>query len=85
MSGSHGHDEPLPEPNTPMWLPALGAVLFLIAAIAWTMSPSTSNNATSETTIAAATASAQPALQAAPQPSAMGTIAKPVRRQPSPH
>jgi len=71
-----------------MWLPALGAVLFLIAAIAWTMSPSTSNsagNATSETTIAAATASAQPALQAAPQASAMGTIAKPVRRQPSPH
>jgi hypothetical protein len=29
------HDSPLPEPKTPMWLPALGAALFLAAAAWW--------------------------------------------------
>lgn len=46
MSETHGnpgdkHHTPaaLPEPKTPMWLPALGAVLFLLAGIAWAMAP----------------------------------------------
>lgn len=29
------HAKHLPEPKTPMWLPALGATLFLIAGIWW--------------------------------------------------
>lgn len=30
-----GHGTALPEPKTPMWLPALGAVLFLAVALFW--------------------------------------------------
>ena len=37
---------PLPEPESPMWLPALGAALFLLAGIAWMVCPSNKNNAT---------------------------------------
>jgi len=29
------HAKHLPEPKTPMWLPALGAALFLLAGIWW--------------------------------------------------
>jgi hypothetical protein len=29
-----------PEPKTPMWLPALGAVLFLAAGLLWGLMPS---------------------------------------------
>ena len=51
MSETHGNpsdthaDAPpaLPEPKTPMWLPALGAVLFLTAGLIWGMMPSTTN------------------------------------------
>jgi len=37
---AHDHDDdhapaPPPEPRTPMWLPALGAFLFLVAALLW--------------------------------------------------
>lgn len=35
-SDHHGHGPPPPpEPKTPMWLPALGAALFLIVALLW--------------------------------------------------
>jgi hypothetical protein len=34
----HGPAAP-PEPKTPMWLPALGAVLFLLVGLAWALSP----------------------------------------------
>ncbi len=34
MSESHGPEAP-PEPKTPMWLPALGAVLFLLVGLLW--------------------------------------------------
>lgn len=27
------------EPKSPMWLPALGAALFVLAAVAWVVSP----------------------------------------------
>jgi hypothetical protein len=46
MSETHGnpsdhHHAPaaLPEPKTPMWLPALGLVLFLVAGLLWGLSP----------------------------------------------
>ena len=29
---------PLPEPHTPMWLPAVGAVLFLTVGLLWALS-----------------------------------------------
>jgi len=35
---SHGPEAP-PEPKTPMWLPALGAVLFLMAGLLWALTP----------------------------------------------
>jgi hypothetical protein len=36
---SHGPPDP-PEPKTPMWLPALGAALFLIAGVWFAVTPS---------------------------------------------
>ncbi|MCA9588130.1 MAG: hypothetical protein KC657_22560 [Myxococcales bacterium] len=41
MSDSDSHHGPAapPEPKTPMWLPALGAVLFLLVGLAWALSP----------------------------------------------
>ncbi|MBX3189111.1 MAG: hypothetical protein KF819_18965 [Labilithrix sp.] len=36
---SHAHGPPPPpEPKTPMWLPALGAVLFLTVGLVWALS-----------------------------------------------
>lgn len=36
---SHAHGPPPPpEPKTPMWLPALGAVLFLTVGLLWALS-----------------------------------------------
>ena len=35
MGGSEGN---LEEPKTPMWLPAVGAVLFLTIALLWSLS-----------------------------------------------
>ena len=40
---SHGHDDdhgppPPPEPHTPMWLPAVGALLFLSVGLIWALS-----------------------------------------------
>ncbi len=37
---AHHAPAPLPEPPTPMWLPALGGALFLIAGIWWAVTPS---------------------------------------------
>lgn len=37
---AHHVPAPLPEPETPMWLPALGGVLFLMVAIWWAITPS---------------------------------------------
>jgi hypothetical protein len=41
MAGSHDSHAapPQDEPKTPMWLPALGAALFLIAGIVWATRP----------------------------------------------
>lgn len=52
MSETHGnpsdhHHTPaaLPEPQTPMWLPALGIVLFLTVGFIWGLMPSSKNEA----------------------------------------
>jgi hypothetical protein len=35
---AHDHGPPAPpEPSTPMWLPAVGALLFLTAGLAWAL------------------------------------------------
>ena len=39
MSDSHGKTSDTEEPKTPMWLPAVGAVLFLTVGILWGLSP----------------------------------------------
>lgn len=42
-SDAHGHDHgppPPPEPKTPMWLTAVGAVLFLLVGLIWGLAPS---------------------------------------------
>lgn len=42
-SHGHGHDHgppPPPEPKTPMWLTAVGAVLFLLVGLIWGLSGS---------------------------------------------
>ncbi len=52
MSETHGNPsdhnahEPAvpPEPKTPMWLPALGAVLFLTVGLIWGLMPSSQTN-----------------------------------------
>ena len=45
-SDHHSHETPAPpEPKTPMWLPALGAVLFLMAGLIWGLTPSSTPEA----------------------------------------
>lgn len=63
----HGHTPPAPpEPRTPMWLPALGAVLFLAVGLAWGLSgPSASSDASKVAPKASATALAAPDAGAA--------------------
>jgi hypothetical protein len=47
MSDSHGKTSDPQEPNTPMWLPAVGAVLFLTVGIFWGLSPGAPPDGTS--------------------------------------
>ncbi|MEA2750669.1 MAG: hypothetical protein QOI41_4812 [Myxococcales bacterium] len=77
----HGPPTP-PEPNTPMWLPAVGALLFLTAGLAWALTtppaetadtsaiPAGSATATA-TAAATATATATATHTAAPAPPAL--------------
>jgi hypothetical protein len=66
MSEPHGNpsdthsDAPpaLPEPKTPMWLPALGAVLFLTAGLLWALMPATRDVGSGPGTPASASAGA---------------------------
>ena len=37
---AHHAPAPLPEPETPAWLPAVGGALFLMAGIWWAVTPS---------------------------------------------
>jgi hypothetical protein len=58
MASSHEHH--LPEPKTPMWLPALGATLFLLAGIWWAWSSSAAANAADGAKAEKPAASAKP-------------------------
>jgi hypothetical protein len=66
------------EPRTPMWLPALGAAIFVVAALWWAVIPA-SQPATQPVASASASASAAPPAAPAvtpagtPQQAALGT------------
>lgn len=68
MAASEGHHaDTFPEPKTPMWLPAVGAVLFLVAGLVWGLGdPSPDASKAQPTGAAAADAGAAPAKPAAP-------------------
>jgi hypothetical protein len=71
MTDSHG--TPLEaEPQTPMWLPALGAALFVSAALWWAVTPS----APVITADDAAPSAAVSVAAAAPAPSALPPAAR---------
>lgn len=58
-SDHHSHEPPAPpEPKTPMWLPALGAVLFLTAGLIWGLMPDSKNDADAAPDAASAAADA---------------------------
>lgn len=58
MSETHGNATDPNEPKTPLWLTALGGVLFLVAGLAWALrTPDAPPNADGKTP-AAATADA---------------------------
>ncbi len=61
--GAHHGPPPPPEPKTPMWLPAVGAVLFLTVGLVWGLGSSgdeTAPAAPATTATAAADAGAAP-------------------------
>lgn len=76
---AHDHGPPAPpEPHTPMWLPAVGAVLFLGVGLIWALStPPKDPTETMGTPVATATATvvqqAAP-TQAAPPPTPPPTV-----------
>ncbi|MFO0735220.1 MAG: hypothetical protein U0270_05045 [Labilithrix sp.] len=43
MSESHGNATDPNEPKTPLWLTALGGVLFLLAGLVWALRPTTTD------------------------------------------
>ena len=69
----HPHDAPLPdEPQTPLWLPALGVLLFVATAVWWATRPAPPpvvDAAAAASASAAAPASAVPAASLGPLPS----------------
>ncbi len=70
-SASHdGHaPPPLDEPKSPMWLPALGAALFIAVGLWWAVTPSPPPPPPDDTEPAAA--APQPAASAGPRPAAV--------------
>jgi hypothetical protein len=65
---SHAHEPPPPdEPKSPMWLPALGAALFITVGLWWAVTPSPPPPPPEEPE-AAASAAPQAAASAAPRP-----------------
>lgn len=65
-AGAHHGPPPPPEPKTPMWLPAVGAVLFLTVGLVWGLGGS-SKDATTDTAPAATGTAAADAGAPAPQ------------------
>jgi hypothetical protein len=77
----HGPPPPA-EPNTPMWLPAVGALLFLSAGLAWALT-TPPKETTDLSGIPAGSATAAPTTNATAAPAAtntapVATIAQPV-------
>lgn len=66
VDSAHGHHgpPPPPEPKTPMWLPAVGAVLFLAVGLLWGLSTPSKEPAPE-----APAASAEPGTDAGAAPS----------------
>lgn len=56
---SHGPEAP-PEPKTPMWLPAVGGVLFLVVGLLWALSTPTKEPQPSKAPAAADAGAPQP-------------------------
>lgn len=59
---AHHGPPPPPEPKTPMWLPALGATLFLVVGLVWALSPATPEPATGAAPAPSASAGADAGL-----------------------
>lgn len=72
---AHGQTPREDEPKSPLWLPALGAALFLVAGIWWFAFGTPEPKATSPDDAASAAASAS----AAPSASASAAPAQPAR------
>ena len=68
MSDPHA-PPPLSEPSTPMWLPGLGAFLFLLVGIWWALQPKPAALQTDADADAGAERAAPAAGGAAPAPS----------------
>jgi hypothetical protein len=66
------HTETLDEPKTPMWLPALGAALFLIVGIWWAMRPSDAPAPSAEPAASASAGAPATATAAAVRPAVPG-------------
>jgi hypothetical protein len=66
-AGSHASPPTPPEPETPLWLTALGAVLFALVGVWWLATPSA---ATADASGSAAADAGAPAASAAPAPGA---------------
>jgi len=64
------HAQPLSEPRTPMWLPAVGAALFTLVGVGWALCPAARSQA-ADTESAAAAAVPAPAAQP------VATVARP--------
>ena len=58
MSESHGNATDPNEPKTPMWLTALGGVLFLLAGLMWALRTPSAENANGAAPTGAAAADA---------------------------
>jgi hypothetical protein len=85
MTDSHG--SPLEaEPKTPMWLPALGAGLFVLVALWWAVTPSAPAITADDTAASAsvAIAAAAPPAPAAPTAPAAAHLAQPMNAAANP-
>jgi hypothetical protein len=88
-SHGHAHDDadahahagppPLAEPNTPMWLPAVGALLFLTVGLVWALT-----TPPKETTDLSGIPAGSATAPAATAPNGTGTAAQPARREAPP-
>jgi hypothetical protein len=79
---AHAGPPPPPEPHTPMWLPAVGALLFLTVGLVWALTtPPQDKTDLSGIPPESATASAAPARTAPAQPA---NPTQPARRAPPP-